>query len=829
MNRWTIRVMVLGLALGAGFTGRAAPQAGPAADLAILVAAWRDGRAALDVGGSGEAGAEVRVYDADSGDFLGSTGVRPIELWGRRFRDLTTPPCRVRAESGDQSVERDVAGAPPDCGVPPGGDLYRVLAANDLGMHCADKDYQIFSILPPFNVVHGQVIERGSAGASPRLLGPAEAGLTYHAVSNPRDPVAPDSINTTSANSDVVFKSNFWQGVDGGRTLGPLAYDPLYPSVDKLDPLLCDPLAGPCPSALTLFEPLATDLGLPVPDPVELPLIVTSQQTAPSVLSRDPFVDEPYTGNHPQGFERFDGDLPFFADFPFGTVVQGANWWAADGIPMLPVDDQGRENAYPLMRISATVGNPQQVVASTDVVLPVASEADCQGCHADVADFGNGAATNFASVQTYAAGNPWIIAREADSPPPEPLLNAAKINILRLHDAKHGAGYVSSADLSPRPCMDGSEPSCLDNRRPIQCSQCHYSPALDLAQVGPVDEPEQGDYGRQQLHHVSMSRAMHEFHGGFADLFPAMPPPRDANGAPRDPDVAARVLEETCYQCHPGKRTRCLRGAMFNGGVVCQDCHGDMSQVGNDFTAALPTGGDPDFDLRVPWANEPGCQSCHIGDALSLAGRDLSDFYLADDGIRLLQAYRKSDAGNPDLPHNQAPDSRFAENQVLYRLSQGHGGVMCEGCHGSTHAIWPVQPAPDTPDAPFLANDNLAALDLQGHTGTLAECDTCHGEVDLGLTMEGPHGMHPVGAGRWNRDHEDVAEHNGDACRSCHGLNGEGTVLSRMATTRTLICKEAGRGACGADKRITLARGHQVSCSDCHGNELGAGGLQARR
>jgi len=38
---------------------------------------------------------------------------------------------------------------------------YAVFAANDLGMHCADLDYKIFSILPPFNVVHAQVIRIG--------------------------------------------------------------------------------------------------------------------------------------------------------------------------------------------------------------------------------------------------------------------------------------------------------------------------------------------------------------------------------------------------------------------------------------------------------------------------------------------------------------------------------------------------------------------------------------------------------------------------------------------------------------------------------------------
>ena len=54
--------------------------------------------------------------------------------------------------------------------------------------------------------------------------------------------------------------------------------------------------------------------------------------------------------------------------------------------------------------------------------------------------------------------------------------------------------------------------------------------------------------------------------------------------------MQADILQQTCYQCHPGKQTKCLRGAMGAGGVVCQDCHGDMKQVGNDFTASLPAG-----------------------------------------------------------------------------------------------------------------------------------------------------------------------------------------------------------------------------------------------
>ena len=32
--------------------------------------------------------------------------------------------------------------------------VYKVVAANDLGMHCVDADFSVFSILPPYNVVN---------------------------------------------------------------------------------------------------------------------------------------------------------------------------------------------------------------------------------------------------------------------------------------------------------------------------------------------------------------------------------------------------------------------------------------------------------------------------------------------------------------------------------------------------------------------------------------------------------------------------------------------------------------------------------------------------
>jgi hypothetical protein len=507
----------------------------------------------------------------------------------------------------------------------------------------------------------------------------------------------------------------------------------------------------------------------------------------------------PYVANTPQP-TQFDRDYGFFATFlkgvkgadgePLGRVIEGVNWFRADGIPILPVDDQGRRNAYPLARVQAIKdGVP---VASTDVVLPVAAEADCQGCHLDpnglCTDLGlkcEGIAASFAST-------PFAVVDLDDSDDraatpgdteEQKVLNAAKVNILRLHDAKWGTE--------------------LDATRKIACASCHYSTALDLAQVMPRDTAV-----TEQVRHVSMSRAMHAHHGALtfngAKVFPDMPPPDM-----RSPTQAQEILEATCYQCHPGKRTKCLRGAMGGAGIVCQDCHGSMTQVGNDATENFPDdtlttlSEKADPSKRIPWINEPGCQSCHTGDAAN--PNHPAGAIVAPDGIRLLQAYVASEhasAGGDAIPI-VSPSSRFAENQPLYRLSgnqdgsgKGHGGIMCEGCHGSTHAIWPN----NNPNA----NDNVTSNQLQGHAGTIIECTTCH-EGSLGVTLDGPHGMHPVGATYFvNEGHEDLDI---DRCTACHGIRGEGTVLSVAKADRS-----------GLDEIGSIAEGTVVGCGLCHGN-----------
>ena len=468
-------------------------------------------------------------------------------------------------------------------------------------------------------------------------------------------------------------------------------------------------------------------------------------------------------------------------------------WFAAEGVPITTYDDVGRNNPYPLVRVQAK-NKAGTTLITTDVVMPVSGEANCWGCHTNAVDGGNATATAALASVVLATNDPLYgtvpsdVSREY----------AADVNILRLHDLRHQ--------------------TTLEASQPISCQKCHYTPALDLAQVGPLGPislypDDTMANGREQRIHGSMSHVMHDFHAKKV-AFAAMPPPTDSrrlvNGKLTATAFVQTALEQSCYTCHPGKTTKCLRGAMFNGGMVCQDCHGDASKVGNDFSknvdAQNPNAFVMDGSLRVPWATEPKCESCHTGDAVTNMA-SVAGVVKAADGIRFVQAYLTGSANATPIV---ATNRRFAENQVvvagqptkevLYRYSKGHGGVFCQGCHGATHA--------EFANASANANDNIASTQIQGHNGKVMECTACHQSGSLSATtMKGPHGMHQVAYKPFYTGHENLYKANKATCKACHGKDLKGTPLSRTPVARSFSVE-------GGTK--TFAAGENVACNKCH-------------
>jgi hypothetical protein len=796
---------------------------------------------------------DIRILDEMGNAVLSVSRRADDNEYRLRRRPAPVPSCVAEVNANGSTVTREVDNrpavcdqAPPPPPPPPADEVsinstsrngtpglpvaeqpfftqstFNILSTNDLGMHCGDLDTRISSILPPFNTVHTQVIQRGS---SPDILSPADGvEVIYSAASNPEDPILSglNSAGTGPVASSLlddgsVFKTNFWD-------IARESYDAFYPE-----------------GILNAFYPPATDvvdLGLPMPNVERLYLgdgnLGAEQQ---EMNGRD----AAYLLNQPLAFRIFAEDQPFFVNFPFGYTSHEVNWFEAAGIPLTAYDDFGRENPWPLMRVQARAGG--QVLASVDTVLPISGEANCGECHNAPGEIVHEDGSLNSGIATRnLIGEPTSVIEDSANVPLDVSLEwAADINILRLHDQRHGTSLFLGTTMD-----GGSIPF-----KAVVCQSCHYTPALDLAQLGPrgpendaplvlngVEVSPSTANGADQVKHRSMSNVMHKHHGELTDaggdlLFPQMPPAVNADGTLRDPVSARETLMQTCYMCHPGRRTDCLRGAMANGGMLCQDCHGGMEQVGTDFTDAVSPSNPGDFTLgadfytnaatpRVPWANEPGCGSCHTGDAMDNMHGSPNTLGDPEDGIRLMQAFRTNDdKATPIVPTNK----RFAENTVeggspaagnpmLYRVSKGHGGVFCEGCHGATHGIWPNK-------NPF-ANDNVAANQIQGHSGSIAECSACH-TGDLGNTLDGPHGMHPVGSAGVDfaeGGHGDLAEDNPNACRACHGRNGEGTVLSAMATDRVLECDED-TAFCPDGNSVQFPRGHQVGCIECHDNEL---------
>lgn len=327
-----------------------------------------------------------------------------------------------------------------------------------------------------------------------------------------------------------------------------------------------------------------------------------------------------------------------------------------------------------------------------------------------------------------------------------------KKNILRLHDEKKFADPVNKPLFVQALAKVGYASTGLAATaaagQPVLCAACHSSNALQAS----------GVFGVRALTH-----ALHTKHGTV-----------------KDPTTQVALGDSTnrsaCYMCHPGSVTQCLRGAMGNAvdasgnlSMDCQSCHGTMAQVGNV--------------ARTGWFNEPNCQSCHHDSKRELVGVDAN--------------------GLPKV----WTDARFATNAntpaagiSLFRFSSGHGSLQCEACHGATHAEYPSS----------HTQDNALSMDLQGHTGTVAECTACHTTVP-NTAAGGPHGMHTTGD-QWVSSHESQAKSNKTACAYCHGADYRGSPLSQIKVAKTFKVENGSK---------TFTAGHNMNCYDCHNGPNG--------
>jgi hypothetical protein len=453
--------------------------------------------------------------------------------------------------------------------------------------------------------------------------------------------------------------------------------------------------------------------------------------------------------------------------------------------------------------------------------------------------------------------------------------------------------------------------------RPMNCMYCHF--AINQAENFGLAWADHG--ARNNINDAAflpdISVSMHRFHGelmwnankdgiqrdekGMFKRFDwrAGDKQRAAN-ANLNPDTLFPIfdqngkqlpMEENCLKCHGGKREQHYRDRMYTAGVSCYDCHGDVLAMGGAFTktdgrpgltdpaSATDTRGEKHDLFRTPWFDQPDCGACHTGKGLDAVRK------IAFDPLQPAQTSLKPDLSDPDQarfavvprvqktinitatgPYNYAAQTypNFSEplkiDAAVFREGKDtHGNVACAACHGAAHAIWPNRDP--------QSNDNVTALQLQGHTGTLHECNVCHtadafrlqGDLDGGTysgdtkagILGGPHNLHPVNDPYWfkssvgdtaNRDgtkyggwHNNYAKKSGkngeDQCAACHGADHKGTRLSKTPVDRVFDFSDLDfaklKAAGFKSKVVKVAAGTEVGCDTCHSIETSCTGSPA--
>lgn len=235
-------------------------------------------------------------------------------------------------------------------------------------------------------------------------------------------------------------------------------------------------------------------------------------------------------------------------------------------------------------------------------------------------------------------------------------------DVLARHDRRHKTKLLTQAEAG----------------KPVLCQSCHADPLLNAP-------------GKPEL--LNLSTSIHGFHTNYMT---------DRPGA------------EACHACHPSgpeSFTRCARGVHAEAGLTCVNCHGTLEDHALSLLRSEQAAGKPradrlmkhlkprlvataeEIEPRTPWNDQPDCLSCH------------------------------KDFARPQEAEPSAFNKWVRGPEELYRNRTDDAGLICQGCHGSTHAEYPAVNAfhPDL--------DVIQPLQYQKHPGPIGSngnCAVCH-------------------------------------------------------------------------------------------------------
>ena len=419
------------------------------------------------------------------------------------------------------------------------GANYQLLGWNNLGMHCIDSDYSVFSILPPYNTIEAQLIVGG-------LLVTNGSGYTvsYEAVADPSG-----SFNSTSAG-----KGNFYQFVLD-----------LYGANLSVDAGLLTwgmPGTNNTPQAM-LFE--QANMPIPALPNVATPVNWWRAEGIPMTPYDNAGNKNPYplmllvardAGNNIIATNQIvlpiSDEMDCRACHASGTqaAAEPAAGWVWDGLPerdfrlnILRLHDERQFSQFPGLYQAALAArgfNPQglyrNVTADGKPVL-------CAACHADVA---LNILNSYSNTPPFTASMHAFHAHVVD-----PVSNVTLDNL-----ANRSACYRCHPGSTTR-CLRGAMGGAIaaDGSQEMQCQSCHgnMSAVGSLSRTGWLSEPQ-----CQSCHTgtATSNNGQIRYTSVFTD-----PPTNTIVRAAVDPTFAINNLS-------------LYRFSVGHGGLQCEACHG---------------------------------------------------------------------------------------------------------------------------------------------------------------------------------------------------------------------------------------------------------------
>ena len=251
---------------------------------------------------------------------------------------------------------------------------YVVLPFEEMGMQGGSQNNLPYNVMIPYNSLNAQVIQK--LEHKPPLLDNSKLNVVYSAASNAKDPLGKDSINSTSQNlfADKQVGGNY----DVTSPVDPVTLKPTknifidghdYAQAKIRKTEQWDRMHQRYNKSIGAPETGTTDADNQSTFTPARPLALPDQGIRGYVdaglgMRQMPGIKNPYIANDPQKFDYNVNQQAFVAQF----------------VPASDIDDQGRTNPYPLMRVEAKVAD--KTVAKTDTVYTTASETRCRECHA---------------------------------------------------------------------------------------------------------------------------------------------------------------------------------------------------------------------------------------------------------------------------------------------------------------------------------------------------------------------------------------------------------------------------------------------------------------